>query len=84
MYFRYFVIISLGKGLGPSFEYNWIPFTQGCFVSSFVKIGPVIFVSVFSIFSNYIPLEMGLAFYFNKLESPLPKYVVAIGQVVLE
>ena len=27
MYFRYFVIISLGKGRGPTFEQTWIPFT---------------------------------------------------------
>ena len=24
------------------FEQNWIPFTQGCYVPSFVEIGPVI------------------------------------------
>ena len=27
MYFRYFVIMSLGKGRVPSFEQTWIPFT---------------------------------------------------------
>ena len=32
----------LGKGNGPSFEQNRIPFTQGCFVPSLVKIGPVV------------------------------------------
>ena len=42
MYFRYFVIISLGKGRGPSFEQTWIPFTQGCFVPSLIEIGPVV------------------------------------------
>ena len=32
----------LGKGQGPSFEQTWIPFTQGYFVPSLVKIGPVV------------------------------------------
>ena len=32
----------LGKGLDTSFEHIWIPFTQGCFVPSLVKICPVI------------------------------------------
>ena len=32
----------LGKGQGPSFEQNWIPFTQGCFVQSLVDIGLVV------------------------------------------
>ena len=44
MYFRYFVIISPWKGWGPSFEYNWIPFTQRCFVPSLVEIGLVVLV----------------------------------------
>ena len=42
MYFLYFVIISPWKRAGPSFEQTWIPFTQGCFVSSLVKIGSVV------------------------------------------
>ena len=42
MHFRYFVIISLGKRWGPSFEQTWIPFTQGCFVPSSVEIGSVV------------------------------------------
>ena len=39
MFFGYFVIIPLGKGHFPSFEGNWIPFTQGCFEPSSVEIG---------------------------------------------
>ena len=39
MNFRYFVIISPLKGVDPSFEQNWIPFTQGCLVQSLVEIG---------------------------------------------
>ena len=36
------LLSPLGKGLGPSFEETWIPFTQGCFVPSLVEIGPVV------------------------------------------
>ena len=32
----------LGKGRGHSFEQTWIPFTQGCFVTSLVEIGSVV------------------------------------------
>ena len=31
------------------------------------------FVNVFSLFSNYLPLEQVIALHLNKLESPLPK-----------
>ena len=30
------------EGRGPSFEQNWIPFTQECILQSLVEIGPVI------------------------------------------
>ena len=32
----------LGELIGSSFEQTWIPFTQGCFVPSLVKIGSVV------------------------------------------
>ena len=32
---------TLWEFIGSSFEQTWIPFTQGCFVSSLVKIGSV-------------------------------------------
>ena len=35
-------LLPLGKGSGPSFEQTWIPFTQGCFVSSLVEFGPAV------------------------------------------
>ena len=41
-FFHNFVIISLGKWRGPSFVEILIPFIQGCFVPSLVKIGPVV------------------------------------------
>ena len=31
-----------GERNGPSIDQTWIPFTQGCFVPSLVKIGPVV------------------------------------------
>ena len=37
---RYFKIILLEEGQGPSYEKTFIPFTQWCFVPSFVEICP--------------------------------------------
>ena len=73
-------MLSAKFGCGPSFEQNWIPFTKGCFVLSWVKIGPVIleknifddFVIVFSLFHKYLPLEKGGANQLNKLEYDSP------------
>ena len=64
------IISPLGIGWDPSFEENKIPFTQGCFLSSLVDIGLVVFggfgeerflnsVNLFSLFRNYLPLEKG-------------------------
>ena len=39
--FTTLLLSPIGKGWGPSFERTWIPFSQGCFVPSLVKIGPV-------------------------------------------
>ena len=53
MYFRYFVIISPWKRAGPSI---WIPFNQGCFVLSLVKIGQVFFeknIKMWKVNDNY-------------------------------
>ena len=36
------LLSPLGKERGTSFEQNWIPFTQGCIVSSLVEIRPVV------------------------------------------
>jgi hypothetical protein len=36
------LLSPLGEGLFPSFEQTWIPSTQGWFVPSLVKIGPVV------------------------------------------
>ena len=34
--------LPFGKGRGPSFEQIWIPFSEGCFVTSLVEIGSVV------------------------------------------
>ena len=41
IYFRYFVIISLWKRLGPLFQQTWFLITQECLVTSVVEIGSV-------------------------------------------
>ena len=40
--FYYSQLSPLGRGQNPSFEQNWIPVTQECFVSSLVEIGVVV------------------------------------------
>ena len=80
-----FLLLSpLKKMCGPSYEQNWIPFTQGCFVPSLVKIGPVILekkifnvVNVFLLFCYYFPTEKGLALHLKKLDSLYPKTLCA-------
>ena len=42
MFFAIFLLSPLRKGCGPLFEQTWIPITQGCFVLSLDKIGPVV------------------------------------------
>ena len=59
-----------------------------------VEIGPMVlekkilkFINVISLFSNYLPLEKGVALYLNKLESPSRKDTlcrVEIGRVILK
>ena len=82
MYFRYFVIISAWKRVGPFIWTNLHPLHPlECFVPSLVEIGPqwflrrrfFNFVNVFSLIRNYLPLEKGGALHLNKLKSPTPK-----------
>ena len=80
MYFRRFLIISPWKRAGLFIWTNLNSLHQGCFVPSLVEIGPVVlekifftFVSVFSLFRNYLPFDKGGALHLNKLESPSPK-----------
>ena len=39
--FPFSQLSPFGKGRGPSFEHNWIPIIQGCFMPSLVEIGPL-------------------------------------------
>ena len=63
----------------------WLKFAQWFWRRRFLN-----FVNVFSLFRNYLPLEIGGALNLNKLESPSPKLgcfvpsLVEIGPVVLE
>ena len=38
----YWLLSTLGKGCGPSFEHILIPSTQGCFVPRLVEVSPVV------------------------------------------
>ena len=40
--FASLVLSPLGQGCGPSFDYTAIHISRGCYVSSLVKIGPVV------------------------------------------
>ena len=80
MYFHHFVIISPWKRTGPfisSYEspslkdvlYQvWLKFAQWFWRRKILN-----FVNVFSLFSNYLPLEKGRALHLNKLEYPSSK-----------
>ena len=75
MYFAIFVISSPWKRARP---FIWIYFTQGCFVLSLVKIGPMNLEKrdISSIYFDscyYLPLEKGVALHLNKHKSPSPK-----------
>ena len=80
MFFRYFVIISPWKRVGPFIWTNFIPFIQGCFVQSLVEIGSLVLKKIFKnlsiyfcYFVFYLPLKKGRALHFKKFESPSPK-----------
>ena len=60
------LLSPLGKGYDPSYEQNWIPFTQVCFAPSLVEIGyevleNKIFKFLLCIFAIWFPLEMDVA-----------------------
>ena len=89
-------ILSLWELNGSSFEQTWILFTQGCFVPSWVEIGPVVlekrilFISsmYFRYFCNYLPLEKGKGPSFEQTwisftQGCFVPSLVEIGQVVL-
>ena len=62
--FTLLLLSPLGEGQSPSFEQTWMPYPQGWFMSSLVKIGPVVLEKKifkwphpFLHFYNYLPLE---------------------------
>ena len=88
----FFLLSPLWKGLGPSFEQTWIPFTQRYFMPS-LKLAKCfwrwrfLIVNAFSLFRYHLPLGKNTALHLN---TPLPKDTfsfskfVEIGPVVLE
>ena len=91
MYFRFFIVISPCKRVGPFICTNklespspkdalcqvWLKLAQWFWRRRFFN-----FVNVFSLFRNYLPLEMGGALHLNKLESPSLKE--ALCQILLK
>ena len=74
------LLFPLGEGLSPSIVQIWISLTQGWFVPSLVKIGPLVLKKIFLNdstpflhFCDYLPIEEDLALYLNKLKFPSPK-----------
>ena len=80
MYFYYFLIISFLNNLNKLKS----PFIHGCFVSSVVEIGQVVFggadffkfVNVFLLFCNYLPLEKSWPFIWTNLILLIQGYFV--------
>ena len=82
--FLYLVIVSPWKRVGPSFVWNWIPFSQGGFVPSLIEVGLVVLEnkifkyrqSILAIWLSSPPLENG--FIWKKKLNPLyPKRLCA-------
>ena len=83
------------KVCGPSFKQNWIPFTQGCIVPSFEKVGRVVLyifkfrLCIFTILEFWSPLGKGNIPSFEQTWIPLTQecfvpILAKIGPVVLE
>jgi hypothetical protein len=71
------LLSPLKEGLSSFFKQTWIPLAQGCFVSSLVKIGPVVlekkifkWPTPFLHCCDYLLFEEDLALYLNKIEFP--------------
>ena len=75
MHFRYFVIISSWKRVGPFIWTNLNSLHPRILCTTLGWNWPMVlekkifyFVNVFSLFRNYLPLEKGRALYLNKLK----------------
>jgi hypothetical protein len=79
VFFTLLLLPPLWERQSPSFDDIWIPFPQGWFIPSLVKIGSVVLEKKiikwpqFLHFCDYLPFEEDLALYLNKLEFPSPK-----------
>jgi hypothetical protein len=91
--FTLLLLSLLGEGLSPSFEQTCIPSIKGWFVSSLVKIGPMVLEKIFKlpnpIFTFFFiisSLKRTWPFIWTNLISPHPKIICLIefGQLVLE
>ena len=77
MYFRYFLIISPWKRVGPYIWTNlnsvqvWLKLTQLFWRRRFLNLTNV--PGIFAFFCYHIPLEKDAILHCNKLSSPLPK-----------
>ena len=80
---------------GPSFATNWIPSTQGCFVPSLVKTGPVVLQKIFKCCQCIFTISLlsphgeghGLSFeqtWFSPTQGCFVPSLVKIGLVVLQ
>ena len=80
IYFLYFIIISPWKRIWPFIWTNLKPLHPRVHCAKVGWNWPsgsgeeifFHFVNVFSLFRNYLPVEKGVAFYLNKLETPPP------------
>ena len=79
MYF-YFFVSPLGKGRGPLFEQLEFPLSKDALCKVWLKLVRwfwgrrlLKFINVFSLFSNYLPFEKGVALHLKKLEFAAPK-----------
>jgi hypothetical protein len=72
------LLSPLGEGISPFFEQTWVPFIQGWFVPSLVKIGPVV-LEIFKwphpIFVIISPLKRTWPFIWTNLNSLLPRII---------
>ena len=64
MYFCYFLH-------DPSFEQTWIPYSQGCFVSSLIEIGPVFLEKKLKVSKVYREMDGTMDWQTNKLSEKL-------------
>ena len=71
--------LPLEKTRSLHLKKNWIPFTQGPFVLSFVEIGYVnhFFLWYFLLFRYYLPFEEGMTFHLSKLNPLYPRMIYA-------